>query len=163
MSERDKATAKYIESYNLHLEETRLGPDELKVLDTIIRIGETNTEKEKFAATEELLVSSSGQQIGSHTYPEIPRDVSPPTRIRLQKRLHMRRKRARERGEEASMELAPLPVGRRKKRSNLSVSQMDSTSVAENAEMESLDTPRKLLINVEAEVTPLTSIFLRRT
>jgi hypothetical protein len=118
-----------------------LGGDELKALDRIIHVEEAGAQQIAGAATDHFPVyqrsvniyqsppsvkhsinagsfsSTAGQSSRfrpSETYPEIPWTLSPQSRKRIQKRLHMRRKRAQERGEEPSMDLARHPPGKKR-------------------------------------------------
>jgi hypothetical protein len=110
-----------------------LGLEELKVLESIIRAKETTEEEEKILVAPTTSGDISlAQRIQADpelanidpvllaldpptTVVEVPLDLSPATRRRIQKRLHMRRKRARERGEEASLEMGKLKTAKRRR------------------------------------------------
>jgi hypothetical protein len=75
----------------------------LKTLDGFLRTEEVKDDEERVA------------EVHSTTLPadSIPRDLSPRSRLRIQKRLHMRRKRAERAGIAVSTDLSRLKVGRK--------------------------------------------------
>jgi hypothetical protein len=96
----------------------------LKTLDGFLRTEEVKDDEERVAkvlqrdmgpGNESIAIALDGSGSRSTTLPAdtIPRDVSPSSRLRIQKRLHMRRKRAERAGIAVSTDLSRLKVGRK--------------------------------------------------